>query len=205
MSSLPITHMEIPRLCTSGVPSPLPDVCLPARDCSMLNYLQSNIIHKHARPLGNVVTKSCFLGKSVMVRGDIAAVSIGFGVFIDEGAIIRPPLRHTERKTMAEAVPVTIGNMVYIGANVICEAMKIENFVIIESGSIIGERAVIRHGAQVRAGSVVPPGAVVPPFTIVEGNPAQVVARVQEDIHPLLVRELIAQFYQSVNDPLKQA
>lgn len=203
-TALPPLHMEIPRLCTSsGLPSPLPDECLPPRDISAeyLDAKGSNIIHKYARALGEIVTKSCYLGRSTLIRGDIAPIDMGFGVFIEDGALIRPPLRFVDRRAIAEGLKVTIGSMVYIGPNVISEAHKIDNFVIIEADAILGERCVIRHGATVRAGAVVPPGMVVPPFSIVEGNPARVVGRVREDVHPILVREFISQQYQSLSDP----
>lgn len=192
-------EMEIPEVLERYVPSPLPHACLPRRNLNPRDVQQANhnILHKECRALGDVATISCFVGKASVVRGDIARVTLGQGVFVDDGVIIRPPLRITD-KVAAEAIPSSIGNYVYIGRRTICEAMSVGNFVIIEKDCVIGERCVLGHGCWLKAGSVVPVGQTLIPFGVYEGNPAMLVGRSQEDTHPTLTRELLSQHFQSL-------
>ena len=191
--------MAIPEVSERYVPSPMPSTCIAKRKLSAdeVHIANNNVLLKMCRVLGDVATISCFVGRASVVRGDIAKITLGQGVFIEDSVIIRPPLRITD-KVAAEAIAVTIGNYVFVGYRTVCEAMSIGNFVIVESDCIVGERCVIGHGCWLKAGTVVPSGQSLIPFGVYQGNPAALVGRAQEDVHPTLTREFISQHFQSL-------
>ena len=190
---------DIPEVMERYMPSPLHNTCIPKRKLSTddIQHANNNILHRMCRVLGDVATISCFVGKSSVVRGDVAKVTLGQGVFIEDSVIIKPPLRVTD-KLAAEGIAVMVGNYVFFGIRTICEAMSVGNFVIIEADCTIGERCTLGHGCWLRAGTVVPSGQSLIPFGVYQGNPAVLVGRTQEDTHPTLARELISQHFQSL-------
>lgn len=192
------TVTKIPVLVPTGIASPAPVVCLPSKPDLKDSLIQTggSFLSKRCRLLGDVATVSCYIGKMAVLRGDIAKISIGQGVFVDENAIIRPPMRLG--KVVADPVPVSVGNYVFIGPYSISEASSIGNFVIVEEKCVIGEKCVIHHGAWLKKGAVATPGQVLEPFGIYEGNPAKKVGRSQEDTHPIYVRELLSQLFQTL-------
>lgn len=196
-----------PPLLASGVPSLLDDdvVCPPPVFAQSAEYtVQSNtddcivVLHRDVRLRGNVQTSgSCFVGMRSIVRGDIATVSLGNQCILEYDVLLKPPLRVVPGRPV-EACPVTVGCATFFGRRVICEALSVGAFVVIEKDCCIGELAVIGHGVWLKQGSVVPPQTVLEPFFVYSGCPAQPIARLSEDTHPLAVREYIARRYQQV-------
>ena len=114
----------------------------------------------------NIRVGDDFLANYNVTILDRAAVTIGDGVLIAPGTVITT-VNHAldpekRRANVCTALPVTIGNNVWIGAN--CTILP---------GVTIGDDAVIAAGAVVRRD--------VPPRAIVGGVPARVLRIVEEE------------------------
>jgi carbonic anhydrase/acetyltransferase-like protein (isoleucine patch superfamily) len=106
-----------------------------------------------------------------VVRGDVAPVTIGARVNVQDGAII-----HCDT-----GVPNVIDEDVSIGHGAICHGEFVGR------GTLIGMRATLlgrtRIGSEclIAAGAVVPPGMHVPDRMVAMGIPAKIVRAVSED------------------------
>lgn len=100
---------------------------------------------------------------SRLVRGDMAAITIGQRTNAQDGCIV-----HVDKE-----FPVRIGDDVSLGHGAIVHGA------IIEDNVLVGIRAVVLNGARVGknsiigAGAVVTPGMVVPPGSVVMGIPGR--------------------------------
>ena len=110
-----------------------------------------------------VVSKECFIGPGVILRGDKNKITIGEETIIQDQVVI-----HTE-----EEFRTTIGNRVLIGAGSILHCECIEDDVSIGLGVVLGMGAKIRTGAIVVNGSLVPQNKEIGAGTIVAGIPAK--------------------------------
>ncbi len=137
-----------------------------------------NLDHTHAH-----VDDTCFIAPGAVViggvslgaqssvwyncvlRGDVAAITIGERTNIQDGTII-----HADA-----GFPTTIGSDCTIGHGAVVHGAAVED------GCLIGMRAVLLNGCRVGSGSIVGSGAVVtegtliPPHSLVLGVPAKVV------------------------------
>ncbi len=77
-------------------------------------------------------------------------------------------------------MPVRIGDHVFIGQGAVVQAAAIGNHVHVGNGAVLGEFAIIKDYVRILDGSVVPPHMVIPSFSIVAGQPAQVIGEVPE-------------------------
>eukprot|EP01097_Dermamoeba_algensis_P007610 TRINITY_DN4848_c0_g1_i2.p1 TRINITY_DN4848_c0_g1~~TRINITY_DN4848_c0_g1_i2.p1 ORF type:complete len:139 (+),score=19.14 TRINITY_DN4848_c0_g1_i2:117-533(+) len=77
---------------------------------------------RNIRLSGKVIVRS-----GVVIRGDLAGVSIGKLSILSENSVIRPP--HKKFKGGIAFFPLTIGDFVEIGQNCIVEAVSIGNCV----------------------------------------------------------------------------
>jgi carbonic anhydrase/acetyltransferase-like protein (isoleucine patch superfamily) len=182
----------LPPLLTMGAPSPLPDCHERSRFVDARDYntdlASSTFIHRSAFVYGEVTSSPCLVvGSESLLRSDLAKISLGTYVTIGSKSVVKPPFMPAGSKV--EARPVSIGDYTQIGSKVVCEALCVGNFVIIEDGAVIGAKAMISHGCWIRQGAVVPPQVTLVPFAVYEGNPCKIVAMLQEDAHVVLVRE----------------
>lgn len=99
-------------------------------------------------------------------------VRIGSGVWIGYDAVL--DTAHPSLITIEDGATISIGAMVVAHFKEF-RGVRIEQEAFIGPGAIILPNVVIGRGAVVKAGSVV--SQSVPPMTIVEGNPAVVVAK----------------------------
>jgi len=100
-----------------------------------------------------------------VVRGDMAAITIGEGTNVQDNACI-----HVD-----PGVPVTIGRWVTIAHNAVVHGATIEDGVLIGMGAIVLNGALIGQGSLIAAGAVVREGMVVPPGSLVVGVPGKVI------------------------------
>jgi carbonic anhydrase/acetyltransferase-like protein (isoleucine patch superfamily) len=107
----------------------------------------------------------------VVVRGDVAPITLGEAVNLQDGVIVHcdsdapqvvEPGVVVGHAAVLHGVRVGSGTLVGIGARLL-------------AGSVVGEQCVIG------AGAVVPPGKVVPPRSLVVGLPGRVVRRVTDE------------------------
>ena len=121
----------------------------------------------------------CIFCSEVIVRADIAAVTLGRNVYVGALSVIRPPLSYRSNKI--KAYDVIIGDYVYIGSAVVTEAISIGNCVIIEDKCVLGSKSVIYDCVKILPNTVVPPETVLPPLTVWSGSPARCIGKLHED------------------------
>jgi carbonic anhydrase/acetyltransferase-like protein (isoleucine patch superfamily) len=105
-----------------------------------------------------------------VLRGDMAAISIGEATNLQDGTIV-----HVD-----EGKPARIGARVGVGHRAILHGCTVEDDCLIGMGSILLNDVVIGAGSVVAAGAVVREGMVVPPGSLVMGVPARVARPVDD-------------------------
>ena len=124
-----------------------------------------------ARVTGEVVLgEGVSVWPSAVIRGDVAAITIGQGTNIQDNATVHCDSGH----------PNVIGQQVTIGHNAVVHGRAIGD------GSLIGMHATVLGGTVIgkrcliAAGALVPPGLTVPDDHVVMGVPAKVVRETNE-------------------------
>jgi carbonic anhydrase/acetyltransferase-like protein (isoleucine patch superfamily) len=129
-------------------------------------------IAENATVIGEVIIgKYSSIWYNVVLRGDIAKISIGNNTSVQDGSIV-----HCDT-----GVPTIIGNNVTIGHNVLLHACKIGDSSLIGIGAIVLDGAEVGKGTIVGAGAIVTPRTKIPPFTMALGVPAKVVRNLTEE------------------------
>ncbi len=129
-------------------------------------------IASNATVIGKVTIGKCSsIWYNVVLRGDVAPISIGNNTSIQDGSIV-----HCDIGT-----PTIIGNNVTIGHNVMLHACKIGDNSLIGIGAIVLDRAEVGEGAIIGAGAIVTPRTKIPPFTMALGTPAKVARNLTEE------------------------
>ena len=107
---------------------------------------------------------------NAVVRGDVAKVTIGRGVNVQDAAVI-----HCDT-----GVPNVIEDDVTIGHGAIVHACVIEDACLIGMGSTILDGAVVKKNGFVGAGALIAPGKTVGSGELWLGNPARCVRRLND-------------------------
>lgn len=129
-------------------------------------------VASNATVIGKVtIGKYSSIWYNVVLRGDVAPISIGNNTSIQDGSIIHCDI----------GAPTVIGNNVTIGHNVMLHACKIGNDSLIGIGAIVLDGAEVGEGAIIGAGAIVTPRTKIPPFTMALGVPAKVVRNLTEE------------------------
>jgi carbonic anhydrase/acetyltransferase-like protein (isoleucine patch superfamily) len=122
--------------------------------------------------VGNVrVGRETSFWFGTVVRGDVAPVTIGKRVNVQDVAVI-----HCDTD-----VPNVIEDDVTIGHGAIVHGKFVGRGSLIGMGATVLSQVVIGQECLVAAGAVVPPGTVVPDRHVVMGVPGKVVRPVKED------------------------
>ncbi len=108
-----------------------------------------------------------------IVRGDVASITVGQKVNIQDGAIIHGTFGQSE--TILE-------DRVSIGHNAIVHGAKVCKGALIGMGAVVMDHAVVGEGAVIAAGAVVLEGTLIPPRTLFAGVPAKSRGEVREDL-----------------------
>ena len=108
---------------------------------------------------------------SAVVRADMETIRIGARTNVQDGCAL-----HSD-----PGAPLSIGNGVSIGHNVVLHGCTVEDDVLIGMGAVVLNGAVIGRGALVAGGATVLGGTHVPPGTLVAGLPAKVRRELSED------------------------
>jgi carbonic anhydrase/acetyltransferase-like protein (isoleucine patch superfamily) len=145
-----------------------------------------NFIHPKA-----IVDEKAELGENVsiwafaVIRADEGSIKIGDNSNIQEHVTIHG--RNAE-----------IGKNVTLGHNAIIHGAKIGNNVLIGMGAIVMDDVEIGDWVIVGAGSLIPPGKKIESNTLVLGNPARFVRKLEEKD-----RELIIESYKAYLGKIK--
>ena len=123
-------------------------------------------VHPRSVVIGNVtVGAAASIWPCAVLRGDIAAIEVGDGSNIQDGAVVH----------VADAMPAVIGQRVTVGHLAMLHACRIEDECLIGMHATILDGAVIGARSIVGAQALVTKGTVVPPGSLVLGSPAKVV------------------------------
>jgi carbonic anhydrase/acetyltransferase-like protein (isoleucine patch superfamily) len=106
-----------------------------------------------------------------VVRGDVATVTIGSDVNVQDLCVIHPETGHD----------LTIGDSVSLGHGAIVHGLKVGHRTIIGMGARVLAYSEVGDECIVAAGAVVPEHAVVPSRSLVVGVPGKVVRQVTDE------------------------
>ncbi|MCW5653596.1 gamma carbonic anhydrase family protein [Hydrogenophaga sp.] len=123
-------------------------------------------VAENAQVMGEVTLaedSSVWFGTTV--RGDSAAIAIGRGSNIQDGSVL-----HAD-----EGLPLTIGENVTVGHQVMLHGCTIGDESLIGIGSVVLNGAKIGRNCLVGAGSLVTEGKEFPDGSMIMGSPARVV------------------------------
>ena len=129
-------------------------------------------VAENATVIGEIIIGECSsIWYNVILRGDIAPISIGNNTSVQDGSIIH----------CVTGIPTIIGNNVTIGHNVMLHSCKIGDNSLVGTGAIVLDEAEIGYGTIIGAGAIVTPRTKIPPFTMALGVPAKVVRNLAEE------------------------
>jgi carbonic anhydrase/acetyltransferase-like protein (isoleucine patch superfamily) len=128
-------------------------------------------VARNATVVGDVtIGEHSSLWFNAVVRGDVAPVTIGRRVNVQDGVVV-----HCDTD-----VPNVIGDDVTIGHGAIVHGMFVGRGSLIGMGSTVLSRTRIGSECLIAAGAVVPPGLEVPDRMLVMGVPAKIVRPLRE-------------------------
>jgi carbonic anhydrase/acetyltransferase-like protein (isoleucine patch superfamily) len=111
---------------------------------------------------------------NAVVRGDVAAISIGSRVNVQDGAVV-----HCDSE-----IPNVIEDDVTIGHRAIVHGIRVGQGTLVGMGAVLLGRTQIGKECLIAAGAVVPPGLIVPNRMVVMGVPGKIVRPVKdEELH----------------------
>ena len=135
------------------------------------NVRPSCYIHKTAVLIGDVtVGENVSIWPCAVLRGDIAAISVGDNSNIQENACVH----------VNYGAPVVIGKGVSIGHGAVIHGSKIGDNCLIGMNAVVMESE-IGPNCVIGAGAVVAAGKNIPAGSLVMGVPAKVVRQLEED------------------------
>jgi len=145
-------------------------------------------IHEQACVIGQVtIGVDVSIWPMVVVRGDVAPISIGAGTNVQDGAVLHVTA-HTPFNDAA--LPLVIGERVTIGHKAMLHACTIKDECLIGMNAVVLDGAVVEKHVLLAAGSVVAPGKRLESGFLYRGNPAR-------QARPLTEREIAYFVYSS--------
>ena len=133
-----------------------------------------------------------FVGPQAIIRGDLAPIQLNKYCFVGNRSVIHPP--YAMLKQQFKFVPTTIGSHTYIGDDCVIEAAVIGIGCHISDNCILSKRCILKDFVLVLEGSVISSDMVIPPFSIVSGNPAQIIGEQPESTSTLATQEAVTRF-----------
>lgn len=131
----------------------------------------SCFIHKTAVVIGNVtIGDNVSVWPCAVLRGDIAAITVGENSNIQENACIH----------VNYGAPAVIGKGVSVGHGAVVHGSQIGDNCLIGMNAVVMESE-IGPNCIIGAGAVVPAGKKIPAGSLVMGIPAKVVRQLEED------------------------
>ena len=132
----------------------------------------SAYVHESATVIGDVLLEDgVSIWPQAVIRGDMATIKIGARSNVQDGSVL-----HVD-----EGVPLTIGEDVTIGHQVMLHGCTIGD------GSLIGIQAIVLNGATIGKGCLVGAGTLVsegksfPDHVMILGSPARVIRELKPD------------------------
>ena len=135
------------------------------------NLAEGAWVADNAEVMGQVeLAENASVWYGCVVRGDTEQIRIGRNTNIQDGSVL-----HADA-----GVPLTIGDNVTVGHQVMLHGCTIGDGSLIGIQAIVLNNAVIGESSLVAAGSIVTEGKTFPPRSLIMGAPAKVVRELDE-------------------------
>ena len=163
---------------------------LPTKDQKLKGYCipeisKCSFVGPNAIILGDVnIGDSTSINHGVMIRGDLAKISIGKNCHIQDNSYLYPSIvMNTINKKIFPTISgrIFIEDNVLIGPNCFIDSCKISRNAVIGPGSYVSKGCVIGEKAIIAGGSVLQPETIVPFNQIWAGNPAKYLREVSTE------------------------
>jgi len=157
---------------------------------------ERNYIDESAVVIGDVsFADDVSVWPMVVIRGDVAPISIGKGTNIQDGSVLH--VSHAG-KYAPKAAPLTIGKGVTVGHKAVVHACTVGDYCLVGIGAIIMDNAVLEDYVMLGAGSLVPSGKVLESGYLYLGSPAKKIRELKAEEREFL--EYSANHYVSLKD-----
>jgi len=157
---------------------------------------ERNYIDESAVVIGDVsFADDVSVWPMVVIRGDVAPISIGKGTNIQDGSVLH--VSHAG-KYAPKAAPLTIGKGVTVGHKAVVHACTVGDYCLVGIGAIIMDNAVLEDHVMLGAGSLVPSGKVLESGYLYLGSPAKKIRELKAEEREFL--EYSANHYVSLKD-----
>lgn len=133
-----------------------------------------------------------FVSPQAIIRGDLAPIQLNKYCYVGDRSVVHPP--YAMMKQQFKFIPTTIGSHTYIGKDCVIEAAVIGIGCHISDNCILSKRCILKDFVLVLEGAVVSSDMVIPPFSIVAGNPAQIVGEQSESVSTTALQEAVTRF-----------
>ena len=137
----------------------------------------SNLFHSVKMNAIKVKEKD-ILEDNVILRGDLAQISLDKMVILCENVVIHPSLNSANAPY--EYRPINIGKYTYIGKNSIISSLKIGEHVYIGENCILSDRTKIENNVKILDNTYVPSDMELVEYGIYGGYPAKLVGNVEQ-------------------------
>lgn len=131
----------------------------------------SAFVHPMASLIGDVIIgEGCYLGPSASLRGDFGRITVGEGSNVQDNCVV-----HAFPGADATLEPGS-----HIGHGAILHGCHIGSEVLVGMNAVVMDGVVVGARSLIGAASFVRAGTDIPPESLVVGNPARVVRRLDE-------------------------
>ena len=128
-------------------------------------------VHPQATIIGNVIIgDKVYVGPNAVLRGDWGRIEVCYGANIQENCTIH----------MFPGLKVVLEEMAHIGHGAIIHGAHIGRNVLIGMNSVVMDEVMVGAGSIVGALSFVRQGLVIPERSVVVGNPAEIIRKVDD-------------------------
>jgi carbonic anhydrase/acetyltransferase-like protein (isoleucine patch superfamily) len=145
----------------------------------------NTFIDESAQVIGQVeIGKDSSIWPNTTIRGDVNWIKIGDCSNIQDGSVLhvthsQPGLDKPDQ--VNKGFPLTIGNYVTVGHNVVLHGCSIEDYCLIGMGAIVMDDVIIEKHVFLGAGSLVAPGKRLQSGFLYLGSPARKIRPLQDD------------------------
>ncbi|CAD8123051.1 unnamed protein product [Paramecium sonneborni] len=147
------------------------------------------------------VSGRCIFFHDVILRGDLAKVSIGKYLVVHEKVTLKPSYtygytKESPTKKVIKFLPLMISDYVEIDSSSIIQASKIGTCTSIGKNCYISHRCIIGENSIILDDSILPPDTVVPANSVYGGRPAIYIAETPEST-AIIQKQKLINFYKN--------
>ncbi len=128
-----------------------------------------------------VIGRNSSIWYNVVIRGDMAKITIGANTNIQDGCVIH----------CKSGIEVFVGDNITVGHGALLHSCRLGDGCLIGMGAIVLDGVKIGRNCLVAAGTIVPPNTTIPDGSAIKGNPI----KIRE-----LPAKVIAQFQSAADD-----